>query len=111
MRSAKILYKNEKAGILTQLNDGSFEFRYDESWLNDTSKPPVSLTLPKRKEPYCSDFLFPFFFNMLPEGSNKQTVCFHLRIDENDHFSILLATAKSDSIGAVRVEKIITNNN
>ena len=105
MRSAKILYKNVEAGILQQLDDGSFEFQYNEKWLEDTSKPSISLTLPKTNEKYRSKFLFPFFYNMLPEGTNKQTVCFNLRIDENDHFGILIATAKSDVIGAVRVVK------
>jgi serine/threonine-protein kinase HipA len=42
---------------------------------------------------------------MLPEGSNKQTVCFNLRIDENDYFGILMATSQTDTIGAVRVVK------
>ena len=105
MRSAKILYKNAEAAILQQLDDGSFEFQYIEKWLEDTSKPSISLTFPKTNEKYLSKFLFPFFYNMLPEGTNKQTVCFNLRIDENDHFGILMATAKSDSIGAVRVVK------
>jgi serine/threonine-protein kinase HipA len=105
MRSAKILFKNLEAAILQQLDDGSFEFQYIENWLEDTSKPSISLTLPKTNEKYRSKFLFPFFYNMLPEGTNKQTVCFNLRIDENDHFGILMATAKSDAIGAVRVVK------
>ena len=106
MRSAKILYKNEEAGILRQMDDGSFEFAYDSNWVADSSKPPISLTLPKRKDPYRSKHLFPFFYNMLPEGSNKQSVCFNLRIDESDHFGILMATAGYDAIGAVRVLKI-----
>jgi len=42
---------------------------------------------------------------MLPEGTNKQIVCKHYRIDENDFFGLLLTTAKYDSIGAVRVIK------
>lgn len=103
MRVAKVLYKNEEAGALTQLDDGSFRFEYFESWLDDRTKPPVSLTLPKRSEPYHSSHLFPFFYNMLPEGSNKETVCYKLRIDEDDYFGILLATSQTDSIGAVRV--------
>lgn len=104
MRSAKVLYKNEEAGRLTQLEDGSFEFAYFPPWL-EAGKPAVSLTLPTSQAVFYSDFLFPFFFNMLPEGTNKETVCFNLRIDENDHFGILLATAESDTIGAVRVIK------
>lgn len=105
MRSAKILFKNAEAGILRQLDDGTFEFQYNENWVEDPSKSAISLTLPKTIETYHSEFLFPFFYNMLPEGTNKQTVCFNLRIDENDHFGILISTAKSDAIGAVRVVK------
>jgi HipA-like protein len=49
--------------------------------------------------------LFPFFTNMLPEGSNKQIVCKHHRIDDKDYFGLLMTIAKYDSIGAVRVIK------
>jgi HipA-like protein len=106
MRKAKVLYKNEWAGTLIQHDTGSFEFSYNKSWLDDVSKPSVSLTLPKQEEAFHSDYLFPFFYNMLPEGTNKEAVCFNLRIDKNDHFGILMATAKSDAIGAVRIEKM-----
>lgn len=105
MRRANVLYKNEHAGTLTQLDDGSFEFTYLETWVLNPAKPAISLTLPKTTVPYRSAFLFPFFFNMLPEGSNKQMVCNQLRIDSDDHFGILVATSKSDTIGAVRVVK------
>lgn len=106
MRKAKVMYKNEWAGTLSQNNDGEYEFCYKETWVNDVRKPSVSLTLPKQKEPFHSKHLFPFFYNMLPEGSNKLIVCYNLRIDENDYFGILMATAKTDTIGAVRIEKI-----
>ena len=105
MRSAHILYKNEEAGILTQLDDGNYIFQYHKTWVEDASKPAVSLTLPKVSYEYSSPHLFSFFFNMLPEGTNKETVCFNLRIDETDYFGLLLATAKNDTIGAVRVIK------
>ena len=107
MRKAKVLYKNEWAGTLIQNDKGGFEFSYNKSWLDDASKPPVSLTLPKQEQAFYSDYLFPFFYNMLPEGTNKEAVCFHLRIDKNDHFGILMATAQSDTIGAVRVIKVV----
>jgi serine/threonine-protein kinase HipA len=106
MRQANILYKDEEAGVLTQNDDGSFVFRYHNAWLADSKKPGISLNLPKIEQEYSSKFLFPFFYNMLPEGSNKQIVCKHNRIDENDYFGLLLTTAKYDSIGAVRVIKI-----
>lgn len=106
MRKAKVIYKDEEAGILTQEDDGSFKFRYHPIWLSNREKPSVSLTLPKQEEAFTSEYLFPFFFNMLPEGSNKKTVCFQARIDESDNFGLLLTTAKHDTIGAVRIEKM-----
>lgn len=92
--------------MLTQHDNGSFTFTYDNSWISEDTKPPISLTLPKSQKEYHSDFLFPFFYNMLPEGSNKQMVCKLNRLDLNDYFGILLATAKNDNIGAIKVIKI-----
>lgn len=105
MRSAKILFRNEEAGILIQHDDGSFLFRYHDAWIADQNKPGIGLTLPKTKQEFHSKYLFPFFFNMLPEGSNKQVVCKLNRIDQDDYFGLLITTAKNDSIGAVRVIK------
>lgn len=108
MRKAIVLYKNERAGELCQNDDGEFIFSYLDEWFLDVRKPSISLTLPKKQKEYKSNSLFPFFFNMLPEGSNKQTVCFQNRIDENDDFGLLLITAVNDTIGAVTIEKIET---
>ena len=106
MRSAKILFKNNEAGLLTQHDDGTFTFQYHRSWAEDPGKPPISLRLPKRTQPYHADFLFPFFYNMLPEGANKQVICQLNKIDSNDYFGLLMLTAKNDAIVAVRVQKI-----
>lgn len=106
MRKASILYKGEDAGILIQHDDGSFTFRYHNAWMVNTNKPGICLTLPKTRQEYHSKYLFPFFYNMLPEGSNKQVVCKIMRIDTNDYFGLLITTAKNDTIGAVRVIKM-----
>jgi HipA-like protein len=106
MRKAKILYKNQEAGMIIQHDNGFFTFKYNNSWITDKTKPAISLTLPKSQQEYHSDFLFPFFYNMLPEGSNKQIVCKLNRLDLNDYFGLLLTTAKNDNIGAIKVIKI-----
>jgi HipA-like protein len=106
MRSAKILYKGLEAATLTQLQDGSFVLLYLEHWVLDQSKPAISIAFPKTHEPYYSDYLFAFFYNMLPEGANKYVVCQQLGIDSSDAFSLLLATAQADAIGAIRVVQI-----
>ena len=105
MREAKVLFKDQEAGVLTQHDDGSFTFSYLDAWLADQTKPAISLTLPKHEQPFHSQNLFPFFYNMLPEGSNKQVVCKLNRIDSDDHFGLLITTAKFDSIGAVCIIK------
>ena len=106
MRQGEIYFKGEKAGLLSQNDDGHFEFMYDERWLNDSSKPAISLTLPKSDKRHTSYYLFPFFFHLLPEGINKQILCRHLRIDEDDYFGLLLNIASNDTIGAVTVHSV-----
>jgi serine/threonine-protein kinase HipA len=106
MRKAKILYKDQEAGMLIQHDNDSFTFKYNNSWIHNTNLPAISLTLPKSQQEYHSDFLFPFFYNMLPEGSNKQIVCKLNRLDLNDYFGLLITTAKNDNIGAIKVVKI-----
>ena len=108
MRTAKVLFKNEEAGTLFQHNDGSFTFSYSDSWLTDIAKPGIALTIPKSQKEYQSPYLFPFFYNMLPEGANKQALCSLLRIDPNDNFGLLMAAAGTDAIGAIRVVKLLT---
>ncbi|MGB5988515.1 MAG: HipA N-terminal domain-containing protein [Marinifilaceae bacterium] len=106
MRQAEVYFKGEAAALLTQLDDGTFSFRYHDMWVSDTSKASISLNLPKNNQQYNSRILFPFFYNMLPEGTNKQVVCKHLRIDKDDYFGLLLATATYDTIGAVTIKKL-----
>ena len=105
MRKASVFYKDEDAGVLTQHDDGSFTFKYNDDWIDNPDKPAISLTLPKSENEFHSHHLFPFFYNMLPEGTNKQVVCKLNRIDPKDDFGLLLTTAKYDSIGAVTVQK------
>lgn len=109
MRNAKVLFKGEEAGVLIQLDNGFYTYQYHLSWVGDGSKPAISLTLPKAEKVYASEFLFPFFYNMLPEGSNKQVVCKFSRIDQTDYFGLLLTTAKNDTIGAVTIIKAEEN--
>src|SRR5687767_15725328 len=106
MKEAIVYRNNEPAGRLKLANDGTYVFRYDDAYFFDTKKPSISLTLPKKKQEYESKILFPFFFNMLSEGVNKRLQCRQLQIDESDNFSLLLATAGTDTIGAVTVKKV-----
>lgn len=101
------IYRNGiLAGTLTEEHRHRYVFRYDDNYFNDTNKPGISLTLPKTQKEYISEFLFPFFFNMLSEGVNRQLQTTQLRIDEEDDFGLLAATAQYDTIGAITVKPI-----
>lgn len=108
MRVLEIYRNGILAGILTEENHQHYIFRYDDNYFNDSDKPPISLTLPKTQKEYSSSFLFPFFFNMLSEGENRKLQSTQLRIDEEDSFGLLAATAQYDTIGAVTVKPIDT---
>jgi HipA-like protein len=106
MRQATVFRNKELMGFLTEESRQNYVFRYEDNWFNNAQKPPVSLTMPKNKQEYRSDNLFPFFVNMLSEGANKELQCRHLHIDENDSFGLLLATAQWETIGAITVKPI-----
>ena len=108
MRTLEIYRNGILAGILTEENRQHYVFKYDDNYFNDTSKAALSLTLPKSQNEYRSKFLFPFFFNMLSEGVNRKLQSTLLRIDEEDNFGLLTATAQYDTIGAVTVKPIMT---
>jgi HipA-like protein len=106
MRQATVFRNKELMGFLTEESRQNYVFRYEDNWFNNAQKPPVSLTMPKNKQEYRSDNLFPFFVNMLSEGANKELQCRHLHIDENDSFGLLLATAQWETIGAITVKSV-----
>ena len=106
MRQAQIFCNNIFAGVLTETDSGKYIFRYDESFLFDEKQTAISLSFPKSQREFTSTELFPFFHNMLSEGTNKAIQCQSLKIDENDSFGLLLATAHTDTIGAITVRKV-----
>jgi HipA-like protein len=103
--SAQVFYNGTPAGLLTKTGN-RYRFSYDETYLAAANSRPVSITLPLSNEHYESETLFPAFINMLSEGANKRMQCRMLKIDENDYFGLLLATAKDDSIGPITVKAI-----
>jgi serine/threonine-protein kinase HipA len=99
MNAVQVLYNGKLAGILSKSAE-VYRFVYDKNYLL-TATQPVSLTLPLREAPYMSDVLFPAFVNKLSEGSNKAMQNRIFKIDENDYFGLLLATAGGDRIGPI----------
>lgn len=106
MRQAEVYANQYIAGTLTETDDGKYIFRYNDAFLSDEKQTAISLSFPKSRQEFVSDTLFPFFYNMLSEGANKAIQCQTLKIDEDDAFGLLLATAHSDTIGAITIKRI-----
>jgi HipA-like protein len=101
-RSGKVYCRGVLAGRIQQMPDG-YRFTYDPQYLASAATKPISLVLPKQREPVLSRVLFSFFYGLLAEGILKETQCRKLKLDENDHFGRLLKTANSDTIGDITV--------
>lgn len=106
MRSVEVYRNHELTGIFTEENRNNYSFRYTDIYYADPSKPAISLTLPKSKQEYHADHLFPFFFNMLSEGANRKLQSRILKIDEADDFGLLAATARYDTVGPITVKPL-----
>ena len=104
-RKARILNNKELAGYLTRGDDG-YTFAYDETYLLNPGRPPISVTFPKTERIYRSDRLFPFFYGLLSEGEDKVLQCRLLKISENDHFTRLLKTAHTETIGSITIHEV-----
>ena len=106
MRQLNVMFNGQKAGVLTEQFPGKgYRYEYLPEYLRGDT-PHISVTLPKKDTPYCSDTLFPFFANLLPEGALRRVVCRKHHVDENDFFGILCAMGGADSIGAVNVKEV-----
>ncbi len=106
MRQVYVLRNGVVAGMLTEEHRRSYVFRYTDAYFSDPTLPAISLTLPKTQQEYREERLFPFFSNLLAEGENRKWQSRLLRIDEQDQFGLLAATARVDSIGSVTVKPV-----
>ena len=106
MRSVEVYRNKELAGILIEQSIKNYSFLYSDPYYADPAKPAISLTLPKSQQEYQANHLFPFFYNMLSEGVNRKLQSRVLKIDEEDDFGLLAATARYDTIGAITVKPI-----
>jgi serine/threonine-protein kinase HipA len=102
VKTSKIFYCGIVAARLSETDEG-YVLEYDEQYLEQPGSKPISLTLPKRKEPYSSKMLFSFFDGLIPEGWLLDIAVDYWKLKANDRFELLLTTCR-DTIGAVTVE-------
>jgi serine/threonine-protein kinase HipA len=102
-RSAKVYYRKQFAGILSEKAEGGYRFVYDAEYL--VKGPAISLTLPLQEEGFESETMFPFFAGLIPEGWYLHIVAPTIKVDEHDTFGLLMRTC-GDCIGAVSLQEV-----
>ena len=101
MRQGDIWANNILAGVLTE-NEEGYHFTYSPDYLLMDNAVPVSLTMPLREETFHSEFLFPFFDGLIPEGWLLDIAQKNWKLNPRDRMGLLLATCK-DCIGNISV--------
>jgi HipA-like protein len=73
-RALSVWWDGTIAGTLRVNQHGEMTFRYTPEWLADASRSPLSLSLPKRPEPFKQRECRPFFEGLLPEEAQRDAV-------------------------------------
>ncbi|MGZ3840343.1 MAG: HipA N-terminal domain-containing protein [Flavisolibacter sp.] len=109
MRKAKIYYKTDLAGHLTETDEGEYWFQYEDDYVQNHENQFLSFTMPVRKEPFKDNRLFPFFEGLIPEGWLLEIASKNWKLNPNDRMGLLLACCQN-CIGAVSVIPIEIEN-
>ncbi len=99
MRSAQVYVGKVLAATLQEIEKNH---HYRLIYLPNYQGPPISLTLPVRKEPYDFPHFPTFFDGLLPEGMQLEALLRQAKLDRDDLFGQLLQVG-TDMVGAVSV--------
>lgn len=73
MRQAEIYSDGVLAGVLTETDEGTYRFRYDDAFLADDKQTAISLSFPKSGKEFTSGTLFPFSTTCSPRARTRLT--------------------------------------
>lgn len=90
----------EPIGILTSSDEGSLAFQYDDAYLADPERVPISLSFPLREEAFGDVQTRAFFRNLLPENDQLDQVIEREGLDKSDVVGVL-AYLGADLSGAL----------
>lgn len=84
-----IWWNGRIAGYLRLDGYGEMQFAYEPAWLEDDSAPALSVSLPKRTEPFGRRDCQPFFEGMLPEEAQRIAIAKALGVSVGNDFRLL----------------------
>jgi serine/threonine-protein kinase HipA len=109
MRQGKVYYKDQMAGIITETDEGEYQFQYIPHYISEHPREFITFTMPVRNEPYVDKRLFSFFEGLIPEGWLLNIASENWKINQNDRMGLLLACCR-DCIGAVSVKPVMESD-
>jgi serine/threonine-protein kinase HipA len=101
-RALSVWWDEKIVGTLRIDEHGEMTFQYTEEWLADSSQRPLSISLPKKPEPFKRRECRPFFGGLLPEEGQLEAVARNLGISKANDFKLLEALG-GDVAGALTV--------
>jgi serine/threonine-protein kinase HipA len=87
--SLSVWWDGAVVGALQIDEHGDLAFAYDAAWLADPTKPAISISLPKRAEPFNRRETRPFFAGLLPEEGQREAVARALGVSKANDFRLL----------------------
>lgn len=89
IKSLTVWWDGARVGLLRIDENGDLEFVYDLAWVEDAARPAVSISLPKRLEPFNRRETRPFFAGLLPEETQRDAVAHALGVSAANDFRLL----------------------
>ncbi len=105
MRKAIVKYNNLVAGVISEEDNGEYQFVYDKDYVNNHPRLFITFQMPVSIQTYRSNTLFPFFDGLIPEGWLLDIAADSWKINKNDRMGLLLSCCQN-AIGAVSVHPI-----
>jgi serine/threonine-protein kinase HipA len=89
IKSLAVWWDGARVGLLRVDEGGDLAFVYDPAWVEDADRPAVSISLPKRVEPFNRRETRPFFAGLLPEEAQREAVARALGVSAANDFRLL----------------------
>jgi serine/threonine-protein kinase HipA len=110
MKKAWVKYNDIIAGIISEEDNGEYQFVYDEEYIKKYPEMFITFQMPVSNQIYRSKRLFPFFDGLIPEGWLLNIASISWKINKNDRMGLLLACCQN-AIGAVTIHPINNKEN
>ncbi|RWB62808.1 type II toxin-antitoxin system HipA family toxin [Mesorhizobium sp.] len=88
-RLLDVYFRETKAGILSQDEEGALGYAYDADYLAGPQPRAISFSMPLREEPFDDRVVRPFFSGLLPDEGARRRLAGALGLSDGNAFGLL----------------------